>query len=278
VSFLGRFLDYIKSHHRLNDFTFFSFEHYPPSASWNDEYLEPEFVKHIIQVWKDDGLPSDIPFFMTEGNMESFGATPDIKKGLWLADYVGSIMTVGASGTFYFHYIPTPGRPEPFLMVNRQYQVVGYPSQYLVAQMISKEWMQPVDATHRLFKASSDITDISGNVLVTAYPVERPDGTWSVMIVNRDRDHNHAVKVEFADAETGGQSYFSGPVCQTTLGPAQYQWHSGGEMGHADPDGPVSKSTVNGLEGTLYDLPKASITVLRGKVGLSPSQRDACGD
>ena len=87
------------------------------------------------------------------------------------------------------------------------------------------------------------------------------------MLVNRDRDHDHAVKMKFANAATGRHSYFSGAISQTTLGPAQYQWHSGGEMGHVDPDGPASKSTtVNGLEDTLYDLQKASITVIRGKV------------
>jgi hypothetical protein len=59
-------------------------------------------------------------------------------------------------------------------MVNRDYQAVGYPSQYFVAQMIAKEWVQPVDAAHQLFKASSDITDASGNLLVTAYPIQRP--------------------------------------------------------------------------------------------------------
>jgi hypothetical protein len=48
VSFLGRLLDSLKLHHRLNELTFFSFEHYPPSASWNDLYLESEFVSHIV--------------------------------------------------------------------------------------------------------------------------------------------------------------------------------------------------------------------------------------
>jgi hypothetical protein len=266
VSFLGRFLDYLKVHGRSNDFTFFSFEHYPPSASWNDLYLEPERVRHIVQVWKDDGLPANVPFFMTEGNMEGYSATPDIRKALWLADYVGSMMTAGASGTFYFHYIPTPGHPGPLLMVNKDYQVVGYASQYLATQMITKQWVQPVDASHRVFKASSDLTDGSGNVLVSAYPMERPDGTWSVMLVNRDPDNDHSVKVAFANAETKRDSFFSGPVVQTTLGQAQFQWHPGAEMGHVEPDGPPSKSTVNGGADTLYELPKASVTVLRGNV------------
>jgi hypothetical protein len=48
VSFLGRLLDSLKLHHRLNELTFFSCEHYPPSASWNDLYLESEFVSHIV--------------------------------------------------------------------------------------------------------------------------------------------------------------------------------------------------------------------------------------
>ena len=272
ASFLGRFLDYLKAHDRLSDLTFFSFEHYPPSVSWNDLYLEPEFVKHIVQVWQDDGLPANIPFFMTEGNMEGFGAAPDIKKGLWLADYVGSIMTAGASGTFYFHYIPTPGRPEPFLMVDKDYQVVGYSSQYLVAQMITSEWVQPTDAIHQLFRASSDVTDANGNVLVTAYPVKRPDGMWSVMLVNRDRNHDHAVKVEFANADSQRRSFFSGPVARTTLGPAQYQWHSGVGMGHTDPDGPPSKSTIKGAANAQYELPKASITVLCGKLSTGENE------
>ena len=76
--------------------------------------------------------------------------------------------------------------------------MVGYPPQYLAAQVITKEWVQPIDAPHKQFKASSDVTDAAGNVMVTAYAVERPDGQWSVMLVNRDQFNDHAVKVAFA--------------------------------------------------------------------------------
>jgi hypothetical protein len=119
---------------------------------------------------------------------------------------------------------------------------------------------------HQLFKASSDITDESGNMLVTAYPIKRPDGNWSVMLVNRDRDHDHAVKLKFANTEAGQNSFFSGPVDQVTLSESQYQWHPDGPMGHADPDGPPMRSTLNSSADTLYQLPKASVTVLRGNI------------
>jgi hypothetical protein len=271
VSWLGRFLNYLKAHGRLNDFTFFSFEHYPyqdrPSYSWADLYPEPEYVHHIVQVWKDDGLPSNIPFFMTEGNIGGGAGPETVKSGLWLADYVGSMMAEGAGATYYFHYMPYPANFSGFgnfLWIDKDYKVVGYPPQYLAAQLITKQWVEPVDAPHRQFKASSDVVDAAGNVLVTAYAVERPDKQWSVMLVNRDQSNNHAVKVVFLDADTRRTRHFSGKVARITFGSDQYQWHQEGLAGHADPDGPPSRSDVDGTVDALYQLPKASITILRG--------------
>ena len=102
-------------------------------------------------------------------------------------------------------------------------------------------------------------------MLVTAYAVERPDGKWSVMLVNRDQYNDHAVKVVFNDS--GHDRHFSGQVDRITFGSAEYTWHAEGERGHADPDGPPSKSALTGDANTLYRLPKASIVVLRGRIG-----------
>jgi hypothetical protein len=138
--------------------------------------------------------------------------------------------------------------------------------------------VQPVDAIHKLFKVTSDVKDKDGNILVTAYAVERPDGLWSVMLINKDQDNDHSVKVAFADAATGSR-FFSGTVESVVFGAAEYQFHpdpvqpTGGRggrgaiSGHADPDGPPSKSTVTAASPeTQYQLPKSSIIVLRGKV------------
>ncbi len=231
-------------------------------------------MSHILQVWKDDGLPADVPFFMTEGNMswQSGRMYVDIMGGLWLADYVGAMLSGGASGTYFFHYLPwglsaeCGGGSFGFFNIDQNYKITGYFSQYFAAQVISKEWVQPVDATHRLFRASSDVRDASGNVLVTAYAVERPDGKWSVMIINKDQNNPHSVKIAF----TGPDRSFSGSIDRITFGAAEYQWHPDGVHGHADPDGPPAKSKVTGGRGTLYQLPKASIVVLRGS--LQPMQ------
>jgi len=277
VSFLGRFLDYLKSHGHLDDFTFFSFEHYPfhdsgVIASWNELLIEPALVHHVVQAWKDNGLPPNLPFFMTEGNMGgsiawgTSGGPASVKSALWLADYVGAMLSEGAGGTYYFHYMPTPGRNGGFLALDKDYHVLNYPPQYLAAQVITKEWVQPVDAPHRLFRAASDIKDDGGDPLVTAYAVERPDGQWSVMLVNKDQMNDHAVHLEFVDKDGGRTRQFVGAVDRITFGSGEYSWHPGkdGRGAKVDPDGPPSKFTIQA--NTTYVLPKASIVVLRGHI------------
>jgi len=123
-----------------------------------------------------------------------------------------------------------------------------------------------VDAPHKLYKATSDMLDDSGNVLVTAYAVERPDGQWSVMLVNKDREKDQEVNVVFADDTLKHARHFDGPVEHITFGPTEYQWHQSETGGHADPDGPATKTTMNGGPAAKYILPKGSITVLRGKL------------
>ncbi len=298
VSFLGRFLAYLKARSRLQDFRFFSFEHYPcgagggegkTCADWSSLYWEPAYVHHVIQAWKDNGLPPNVPFFMTEGNDLEEGGPGTVKSALWLADYVGSMMTEGAGGTFYFHYIASENSGSGgFLSIDKDIRVRNYPPQYLATEVITKEWVQPVDATHKLFKVASDVEDKDGNILVTAYAVERPDAQWSVMLVNKDHDHDHSVRVNFADPVSNHNRFFSGTVDRVVFGPAEYEWHpdpvpadaakhvnAGGQggrghlaqSGHAAPDGPPSQSHVptQGPD-TRFELPKSSIIVLRGKL------------
>jgi hypothetical protein len=94
--------------------------------------------------------------------------------------------------------------------------------------------------------------------------VLRPDGQWSLMIVNRDQMNPHQVKIQFGESQMA--AYFAGPVSRITFGSEQYRWVPDEKGGHADPDGPLARSTVSGGPGAVYTLPQASITVLRGKV------------
>jgi F5/8 type C domain len=279
TSWTGRFIDYLKQHGRLQDLAFFSFEHYPLEPckiSWSSLYDEPELVSHILQVWRNDGVPTGVPLFITESNIawntgESF---VDIFGALWLADYVGAFLNAGGKAVYYFHYIPLGVHPGcngslgtfGMFTADKNYQIQQRTSQFFASQLLNLEWVQPGDQLHKSFSASSDVFDAAGHALVTAYALLRPDGQWSLLLVNRDQENAHGVRITFADAKTERDSFFSGSVDAITFGSTQYQWHPDENGGHADPDGPVLKHSITAGADTIYDLPKASMTVLRGKL------------
>jgi len=102
-------------------------------------------------------------------------------------------------------------------------------------------------------------------VLITAYPVQRPDGQWSVMVINKDQSNAHRVRLVFDD-ETGKHNSFSGPVTMTTFGSEQYVWRAEGAESHADPNLPPLTTNVQATTDFSFILPKASLNVLRGKI------------
>jgi len=133
--------------------------------------------------------------------------------------------------------------------------------------MINLEWVQHRAGVHSMFPSSVDVKDGEGNSLVTSYAVHRPDGNWSLMLVNRDQTSPHRVRVVFEDAKSKREAAFSGTVAYVTFGSEQYVWVNDGPNSHADPDNPPVATTVMAESGTIFTLPKASISVLRGKVG-----------
>jgi hypothetical protein len=276
TSWLRRFLDYLRAHNRLQDFSFMSFEHYPYDGCetpWKNLYQEPELITHIMQVWRDDGLPPGIPLLDTETNAHGGEASVDIFGALWLADSFAGFLTAGGQSTHYYHALPySPPHPicpnswgtYHMFTVDDQYQIIKPTSQFFAAQLLTQEWAQSTDSDHLLYKASSDIKDSDGHVLVTAYALHRPDGQWSLMLINKDYDHPHKVQIVFRDSEANRDEAFAGSVTMITFGKEQYQWHPDRKKGYADPDGPPKTSTLQGSRQTSYDLPPASITVLRG--------------
>jgi len=278
VSWFNRFLNYLGSHDHLGDLDVMTFEHYPFNPchiSWKDLYREPRLLRNIMQVWREDGLPESVPMQITESNLAYDTATDymNIFGALWLADYAGSFLTAGGQALYYYQWEALPmyrgcGGWGTFGMfvVDGKYNVEEYSSQYFSAQILTQEWAQPVDASHDVYPASSDVKDGVGNKLVTAYAALRPDGRWSLLLVNKDQNNPHTVQVKFHDAAAGENHYFSGKVKQISFGSDDYVWHAMGKDGYADPDGPAERSDQPGGKGTEYTLPAASVTVLRGAV------------
>jgi hypothetical protein len=278
TSWFGRFLDYLKSHGRLGDLAFVSFEIYPYDActmGWDDLFRCPELTRSCLRAFWQQGLPKNIPLMNTESNLcgSLSRYMSDIFSALWLADNVGSFFMEG--GAAYYHSPIQPGSlgngcqgwatwGNSFW--DSDFKIKGYTAFYFASQLINLEWVKHRSGEHQMFGMTGAVEDAAHHQLVTSYAVRRPDGDWSLLLVNKDQNNAHTVRVVFEDRESVKKGYFIGPVAMATFGSEQYVWHSDGKQSHAKPNDPPLKMSVSGGKQAAYTVPKASVTVLRGKV------------
>jgi len=284
TSWLGRFVEYLKAHGRMADLTFMSFEHYPLAPcdiNWSDLYREPELMGHILDVWRADGIPADVPLMNTESNLswELTDPMQDIFSALWLADSVGAFLTRG--GAVYYH---SPIQPEPLrpgchawstygnFVANEKLEVQQPTAQYFASQLLNLEWVKHGAGMHELYPAQAELHDESGHTLITTYAVKRPDGQWSFLLINKDPTNAHDVEVEMDQGGKAETLRFSGEARLVQFGAAEYVWHPSGPTSHADPAGPAKLLSMEWKKGQKIGLPKASITVIRGTLAGPLSQ------
>jgi hypothetical protein len=284
TSWLGRYVDYLKAHNRMSDLNFLSFEHYPLAPceiNWSDLYREPELVDHILKAWRDDGVPADVPLMNTESNVSWALTDPmqDIFGGLWLADSVGSFLSQGGPGAVYYHSPIQPERLRPGchgwstygnFVANEKLEIRQHTAQYFASQLLNLEWVKHGAGDHRLYPAQVDLQDEAGHALITAYAAKRPDGQWSLLVINKDASNDQGVKIMFDSDGKSSTAKPEGDWKMVTFSASDYVWHPLGADSHADPAGPAKTATVSLTRNQAVLLPKASIVVLTGKVAGLP--------
>lgn len=275
-SWFGRFYQYLKSHKREKDLSFASFEIYPYEActmKWEDLYRNRELTRKTLRAFRDDGLPASVPLMNTESNLSGSLSVymSDIFSALWLADNVGSFFAEG--GALYIHSPIEPSRIEHGCqgwaiwgnsLLDHAGKFIGYTAFYHASRMINNEWVTHRTGTHDLHAVDVGIEDGAGNALVTAYAVHRPDSQWALLLINKDKDNAHSVRVAFENGGTAG--HFSGKLRMVTYGSEQYVWHGADASAHADPNLPPVESVIDASAQTMFTLPKASVIVLRGEI------------
>src|SRR5262249_9863754 len=158
---------------------------------------------------------------------------------------------LAAGGAAFYH---SPIQPEPLrpgchgwstygnFVANPQLKISQHTSQYFASRLINVDWVKHGAGIHQLAPSVADVTDDAGHTFVPAYAAKRPDGDWSLLLINKDPVNAHDLKIEFA-ADGTSPRHLVGAVSMTTLGAAQYVWHPQGANSHADPDGPPQVST-----------------------------------
>jgi len=281
VSWLHRFIKYLTVHGHLGDLAFMSYEHYPyhncdSGDKLRDDILgEPAFVRNIARTWRRDGVPQSVPLLETEDNFsaDGTGASQRIYGALWTGDFMASSLDAGISYATYYQGEAEPldhnrrcntwGAYNPYI-VDDNFNVRAKGAAYYALQLLTQQWALPGDRPHGVYPVTTSIGD--NKPLVTAYGLKRPDGYWSVLVVNKDTVAR-PVTVDFSRGAT--VAHFAGTVDVVTFGREQYRWTGRGPTDLPNPDLGLKHSTRMSGAG-IYVVAPESLTVLRGAIQTSP--------
>jgi F5/8 type C domain len=272
-SWMNRFLEYIRG--AKVPFDFLSFEFYPFDNICADaapHLLEiPERLGAMMASLRRDGVPADIPWFMTEYGYSVFAGRPevDIEGALFNADTVGVFLSLGGSKPYLYGYEPNYLQDElkcswgnlMMLQLSPNSDQLNRLSAYYAAQLLTKEWLQPTSEPHEIFSVTVNQGKRSA---ITVYAVRRPDKRWALLAINKDPKRAAQLNVQFNLPSAKQPLTFVGDVDVVQFSRQQYAWHDEGPSGHPIRSLPPAQFTREAS--SSYELPPYSLTVLRGRL------------
>jgi hypothetical protein len=279
-SWVNRFLKYVRG--ISVPFDFLSFEFYPFDNVCADPASQllkiPKRLGAIMDSLRKDGVPADIPWLMTEYGYSVFAGRPevDIEGAFFNADTVGAFLSLGGAKPYLYGYEPNYLQDElkcswgnlMVLQLTPKSDRLNRLSTYYAAQLLTKEWMQPVTAYHEIFPVTiNEMKNGAHGVTrptVTAYAVRRPDKQWALLAINKDPKRAAQLNVQFKISRTRQPLNFVGKVETIQFSRAQYAWRDDGPNGHPIRSLPPVQFTREASP--AYELPPYSLTILRGKL------------
>ena len=275
-SWMNRLLKYVRS--AGVPFDFFSFEFYPFDNVCADAAPQlretPKRLTEMLSSLRADGVPHDIPWLMTEYGYSVFAGRHevDIEGALFNADTVGTFLTLGGSKAYQYGYEPNYLQDElkcswgnlMMLQLTPHNDQVNRLSAYYAAQLVTKEWMQPLNEPHEIFPVTVKQTKPTSSPAVSVYAVHRPDKQWALLAINKNPNRTARLNVQFNVPGAHQPIDFVGEVEVIQFSRQQYTWHADGPNGHPMRSLPLARFTREGS--SSYELPPYSLTVLRGKL------------
>ncbi len=281
-SWINRFLEALQTHQRAADLGFFSFEWYPfdniclPTAP--QLAAAPEMLSSLLSHLKRSGLPTDIPWMISEYGYSSSAGTAevDLPGAILNAEIVAQFLTLGGKAAYLYGYEPVELLTETkdcpswgnlsLFQADGEGHILRPVAAYYGARLLTQEWALPGEGMHTLFAADCGLKNSQGQPLVTAYAVRRPDKTWSLLLLNKDSKQSHTIKIEFKGSGSRPPERLAGPTTEIQYSSRQYVWHAKGNRGYAQPNAPPLQilHQERGETEAISLLPY-SITVLRGK-------------
>lgn len=276
-TWLRRFLAYNNARGVPDAFNFFTFEWYPFDAVCDP--VAPQLadatrlLTDALEGLRPGILPPGTKLYISEYGYSSYAAEAEVsvEGALLNADTVGLFLTLGGDRAYLYGYEPnelisesacTWGNNMLFRMDERG-RIQFRTATYYGARLLTQAWASPPDALMEVFPAASDILDEQGRPLVTAYALRRPDGRWSLLLVNKDPSKTFDLELKILDRQTGDSAPPRLPADLYQYSRAQYVWQPEGERGHPLLDLPPAHTLLPAGASSTLRLPPYSLTVLR---------------
>jgi len=285
ATWMRRFLAYLKARNRLADFAFFSFEWYPfddvcaPTAPQLAR-AQRMLIEAMASLAHRGTVPRNIPWIISEYGYSAFAGRAElsIEGALMHADIVGEFLTLGGDQAFLYGYAPdvvieerdcSAGNNMLFSM-DDEGRIEHRFATYFGARMLTQQWVKPGDEPHEIYAASSGVKDQSGNVLLTAYALYRPDALWSVLLINKDPRESLDLNLVFRN-DVGRVFGMTPPIDVYRYSEEQYVLGGPAKDPYPIRAQEPSHQTINSAgAGDLHIvLPPYSMTIVRGNVSLN---------
>lgn len=282
AAWMRRFLNHLKAHHQLADFAFFSFEWYPFDDLWkrSEEQLirHPAMLDTSLKQLQEEGLPTSIPWIISEYGWSPFATRDevDLPAALVNAETVARFLTLGGDVAYLYGWEPGTLNKEPtmtgatwgnllcFLADDEgkiRYRLPAYWASRLIASAWTEE--RAVNRPHQLYTATVMTAEGRPSTAVYAYPLRRPDGSWSTLLINRDKTRSFAVHIDF-QKEGGASAALRGPLTVWRYGRTQYEWQENGVQGHPLRSLPPARENLSNVPDRIT-VPPFSLCIVQGQ-------------
>lgn len=281
-SWMKRFIAYLRSHDRMSDFGFFSFEWYPFDEMCDEpgEQLieQPALMARAFRRLEKEGVPRTIPWIITEYGYSSFAGRAEVElpAALLNAEIVAQFLTLGGRTAYLYGLEPNtpirelegcdahPDRLWGNLMMMQAGEdgaVRWFLPAYYGARMLVEEWSGTGAGQRQAFRASVTEGKETPND-ITAYAVRHPDGGWALLLLNKSADRGVVERVRFSGAAAGGGDW-TGPLDMIQYSARQYAWKADGAQGRPERSEPPVRTQLAGGLPAGVELPPMSLTVIR---------------
>jgi hypothetical protein len=271
---MNRFLRYLRDRGRLSDYNFFSFEWYP-----FDDVCEPvadqlasatDKLTDSLSEMQRGGVTHKLPWIISEYGFSAFATRAEISMegALFNAEVVAQFLSLGGDQAFLFGYagsrpvIDQCSAGNNMLFFMSDDGKIRYPyAPYYGARLLTREWLSN-SGLHELYPAIVRSPKQPALKNLTAYAVHRPDGLWSVLLINKNPDQAYDVKIGFENNEL----VYSTPLELFQYSSAQYMLNNDASNPVPIKNDPPSSIILNRGNKDPIELPPYSLTVVRGRI------------